>query len=94
MATENILKSCPYNERVDCDSDTCDRCGWNPVVEKMRKETILGGAKQFKVPFTGYHKVWAKTPGEAIDKVNNREMFFSHCDLGTPVCLEKEDANE
>ena len=31
---------CPFNQAVDCDKDNrnCDKCGWNPDVDKERKE--------------------------------------------------------
>ena len=29
---------CPYNDGVHCDTKDCWRCGWNPKVEKARKE--------------------------------------------------------
>lgn len=29
---------CPYNEGCHCTSKDCWRCGWNPKVEKARKE--------------------------------------------------------
>ena len=32
--------SCQYNDWVACGGDDCTNCGWNPVVEKMRKELL------------------------------------------------------
>ena len=31
--------SCRYNEYVACDLPSCENCGWNPAVEKRRKES-------------------------------------------------------
>lgn len=33
--------SCEYNKGVSCSKQECDRCGWNPSVERMRKEDML-----------------------------------------------------
>ncbi len=33
---------CKYNDGVLCANHKCDRCGWNPVVEKARKEKLNG----------------------------------------------------
>lgn len=29
---------CKYNEGVSCTNHKCNTCGWNPEVEKIRKE--------------------------------------------------------
>lgn len=29
---------CYYNSEVLCSKKECDKCGWNPVVERRRKE--------------------------------------------------------
>ncbi len=33
----------PENPGLVCGKMSCDRCGWNPDVEKRRKEKIRGG---------------------------------------------------
>ena len=33
-------ESCKYNDGVNCDIQQCENCGWNPVVEKRRKEEL------------------------------------------------------
>ena len=33
--------SCRYNDGVFCDKQACDGCGWNPAVEKSRKEILV-----------------------------------------------------
>ena len=33
---------CPYNEGCSCAKMNCYRCGWNPIVDKIRREKILG----------------------------------------------------
>ena len=51
--------------------------------------------KLYRVPFTGYCEVWAKSPEEATDKADTVEQqFFAHYDYSNPICLEKEDENE
>lgn len=35
------VNDCKYNEGVGCDIQRCENCGWNPVVEKRRKEALL-----------------------------------------------------
>jgi hypothetical protein len=32
---------CQYNEGVGCLVRDCENCGWNPLVEKMRKELLV-----------------------------------------------------
>lgn len=32
---------CRYNDGVTCNSCNCAECGWNPAVEKMRKEALI-----------------------------------------------------
>lgn len=31
---------CKFNHAVECSHGDCDRCGWNPEVEKKRKERL------------------------------------------------------
>ncbi len=31
---------CKFNQGVGCSAHTCENCGWNPKVEKIRKERI------------------------------------------------------
>ena len=31
---------CPYNGEVLCADPKCETCGWNPSVEKMRKDAL------------------------------------------------------
>ena len=33
-------KPCLYNEGVACSAQKCSKCGWNPEVEKKRKEKL------------------------------------------------------
>ena len=94
MAAETWTFVCPYNREVDCSCTNCEHCGWYPPVEKKRKSEIME-LKQYRVPFTGYCEVWAKSPEEAADKAEDvPQQFFAHYDYGDPVCLSKEDANE
>lgn len=39
--------ACPHNVGVLCADHQCDKCGWNPEVEKKRKESLY--EKQTKV---------------------------------------------
>ena len=32
---------CYYNDEVLCTNKECENCGWNPVVEKRRKEALV-----------------------------------------------------
>ena len=86
---ENI---CRYNREVDCKTQKCDRCGWNPEVAKARLEERIGGMielqdeKRYRIPFTGYCEVWAKSPEEALDRADDDKMFTVHYDFGTPEC--------
>ena len=34
---------CKHNKGVICDDQKCDGCGWNPEVQKARKEKIMEG---------------------------------------------------
>ena len=84
---------CPYNHEVDCDFANCEHCGWYPPVLKKRTKEIME-LKLYRVPFTGYSEVWAKTPEAAAEKADNDDMFFVHYDFADPICLTKEDENE
>ena len=94
MDTEAFTFVCPYNKEVDCNQANCERCGWYPPVIKERKKEIMV-LKKYKVPFTGYCEVWAKSPEEATDKAEDIEQqFFAHYDYSDPICLTKEEENE
>lgn len=93
MATKTTVNLCPHNEGVECDVHNCERCGWYPPVAAERKEAIMD-LKLYKIPFTGYCEVWAKSPEEATEKADNDEMFFAHYDFSDPICLSKEVKNE
>ena len=93
MADGTLTFVCPYNREVDCSCANCEHCGWYPPVIKKRKKEIMD-LKLYKVPFTGYCEVWAKSPEEATDKADNNEMFFAQYDFSDPICLSKEDENE
>lgn len=32
----NVNGRCRFNKMVDCDSRTCNYCGWNPEVAEIR----------------------------------------------------------
>lgn len=89
---------CQFNDAVVCDSKECYHCGWDPEVANARKEALVrevSGRKLYKVPFTGYCEVWAKSPEEAAEKAEDIEQqFFASYDYGDPVCLSKEEENE
>lgn len=36
----DLARPCLYNRQVQCDSFRCGTCGWNPKVEKKRKEAL------------------------------------------------------
>ena len=89
---------CQFNEEIICDSDKCYHCGWDPEVAKSRQGELhkqLAGQKLYKIPFTGYCEVWAKSLEEAAEKAEDIEkQFFAHYDYGDPICLEKEEKDE
>lgn len=94
MDTEKKLFVCPHNEEIDCDQANCEHCGWYPPVAEERKKEIMA-LKLYKVPFTGYCEVWAKSPEEAAEKAETVEQqFFAQYDYGDPVCLSKEEEHE
>ena len=35
-------QACKYNDGVLCANPKCEKCGWNPIVEKKRKEKLNG----------------------------------------------------
>ncbi len=85
---------CPYNHEIDCDFANCESCGWYPPVIKKRKQEIME-LKLYRVPFTGFCEVWAKSPEEASDKAEDvKAQFYAHYDYGDPECLSKEEDNE
>lgn len=42
VRAENLIP-CQYNDGVICDRQKCSTCGWNPKVEKRRKEKLGNG---------------------------------------------------
>lgn len=90
MATEKFV--CPHNEGVDCMTAKCERCGWNPDVQKAREAAM--DIKKYTIPFKGYCEVWANSPEEAAQKADNDELFFVHYDFDEPISPEKEDKDE
>ena len=92
-------RTCHHNAEVICECHECHRCGWDPKVEKRRKQANqeLYGVpeKLYKVPFTGYCEVWAKSPEAAAAKAESiDQQFFAHYDFGDPECQVKEEDNE
>ena len=77
---------CRYNECVECLDQLCESCGWYPpVVEERRKEILE--LRKYKIPFTGYCEVWAKSSEEAAAMADQGNMFFVDYDFGDPECL-------
>lgn len=92
---------CPHNLEVDCETQECNTCGWNPEVSLQRLNEITGGKirmpgdKKFQIPFTGYCEVYAADEEEALNRADTIEQqYFAHYDYGDPICLEEEDENE
>ena len=89
---------CQFNEEVICDSAECYHCGWDPEVARARSKELLRkttGQKLYKVPFTGYCEVWANSPEEAEERVEDVDSHFTASyDFGKAICLEKEESNE
>lgn len=38
---KRLENPCKYNEGVACLIQQCDGCGWNPEVQKVRKDKIM-----------------------------------------------------
>lgn len=92
-----MARDCQFNHEVVCDSEECYHCGWDPEVARERQEHFVEtrDEKLYKIPFTGYCEVFAKSPEEAADKAEDiKKQFFAHYDYGDPICLEKEEKNE
>ena len=89
---------CEHNNAIICDSEHCYRCGWHPEVAQQRQEELLKEVTQqklYRIPFSGYCEVWAKSPEEAAEKAEDIEkQFFAHYNYGNPICFEKEEKNE
>lgn len=99
MYTAGLDNPCPINDALVCKEQKCDKCGWNPEVSRERLESIVGEMdmadhKLYRVPFTGYCDVWAKSQEDAETRADNGEMFTVEYDFGTPICMEKEEKNE
>lgn len=93
------MQICKYNHGCECETQNCDKCGWNPAVADRRLKKFREGLgmfeKLYKIPFTGYCEVWAKSPEEAAEKAETVEQqFFAHYDYDEPICLTKEDDDE
>jgi hypothetical protein len=89
---------CPYNEGCSCDTPECDKCGWNPKVAERRlrnyKEGVVMFEKKYKIPFTGYCEVYARSAEEALEKADHDDMYYADYDFGDPICLDEEEENE
>ena len=86
MAPE--MKLCPHNMGVECEIPDCERCGWYPPVAEARKKEIMR-VEKYKIPFTGYCEVWAKSPEKALEMADNGEMFYIEYDFGDPIATEE-----
>ena len=92
-----MIRICPHNYELDCDTLKCESCGWNPEVARARVENVMKtmcNSKLYRVPFTGWCEVWAESQEEAADKANDEQMFTVYYDFGDPECLSKEEENE
>jgi hypothetical protein len=87
-----MARVCRYNRAIDCDSDECYHCGWDPEVAKARLEDFV--RKPYKVPFTGYCEVRAASPEEAIAKASGGDVFSMHFEFDEPIDMEKEEDDE
>lgn len=81
------MRLCKFNVGCECETRDCDNCGWNPDVAERRQKEISEGFynKLYRIPFTGYCEVWAKTPEEAVEKAYDEDMYFVKYDFGEPV---------
>ena len=76
---------CPHNREVICDNGKCYSCGWDPRVAKERLKEFMGGTERYRVPFTGYCKVWADSPEDALEKASTGKIISVHYDYETPT---------
>jgi hypothetical protein len=81
---------CPHNVGVECETPACEQCGWYPPVAEKRKREIMK-QKKYKIPFTGYCEVWARSPEEAEKLADNGDMFYAEYDFGEPVSEEESE---
>ena len=95
---ENGKYTCHYNIGCECSGPDCDDCGWNPTVAARRlknyKENHNMLEKKYKIPFTGYCEVYAKSEKEALEKADRDERFYAKYDYHDPVCEEDEDEED
>ena len=79
---------CQYNEGCKCETQKCAKCGWNPDVAERRQLEILGKLgvhdKKYKIPFTGYCEVYARSPEKAMEKADRGDMDYIEYDFGNP----------
>ena len=40
----SLYPSCKFRTGIECGSDECDKCGWNPIVEAEREQKLRNGA--------------------------------------------------
>lgn len=84
---------CPYNTECRCTEPNCEKCGWYPPVVEERKQEVMDIVK-YKIPFTGYCEVWARSPEEAAAKADDGKLFYVEYDFEEPICLAKEEEDE
>ena len=95
---ENGKFICQYNMACECSVPDCDNCGWNPEVAARRlknyKEAHKVSEKKYKIPFSGYCEVYAKSEEDALKKADDNDLFYVDYDFGDPVSDEEDDEYE
>ena len=43
VGVKTFSDSCNHNIHIQCEERKCGNCGWNPAVEKRRKEALRNG---------------------------------------------------
>ena len=87
------MKLCPHNVGVECETPNCECCGWYPPVAEKRLEEAMR-TELYKIPFTGYCEVWARSPEEALEKADNEEIFYIEHVWGDPGTDKPEEDEE
>lgn len=89
------IQVCKYNIGCECENQECEKCGWYPPVANRRLRKFREGLgmfeKKYKIPFTGYCEIYAKSASDAAKKVDHDTMHYAEYNFGRPVCLTPED---
>ena len=92
------MEICKYNEGCQCETPKCAKCGWNPEVAERRRQELLDKLgvhdKKYKIPFTGYCEVYARSPEKAMEKADRGDMDYIEYDFGNPSRIRLKGEEE